>query len=112
MKRGQNQRFKVLLEVQQHELRLSIEHQQRSAQRSELEPDVIDHATSVYYNESLLQRRSREHGLLRMVEAALGRIQDGSFGQCLSCKKEIDDKRLQAVPWTRYCLHCQEDAER
>ena len=60
----------------------------------------------------MLQRGNREHGLLRMVEAALRRIQDGSFGRCLSCGNEIDVKRLQFVPWTRYCIQCQEHSER
>ena len=43
-----------------------------------------------------------------MVQSAMGRIRDGSFGQCLSCGKEIDAKRLHAVPWTRYSIQCQE----
>ena len=112
MELRQIQRLKGMLEDRQRELRLSIEHQHRSARRAELEPDVVDGATSNYEKESLLRQSNREHGLLQMVEAALGRIQGGSFGQCQSCGKEIDEKRLQAVPWTRYCIHCQEDFER
>ncbi|MGA7769618.1 MAG: TraR/DksA family transcriptional regulator [Candidatus Sulfotelmatobacter sp.] len=47
-----------------------------------------------------------------MVEEALRRVHDGSFGQCLSCGNEINPKRLEAVPWTRYCIACQEKIER
>jgi DnaK suppressor protein len=50
--------------------------------------------------------------LLQAVESALGRIRDGSFGQCLSCGNEIGGARLEAVPWTPYCIQCQEDFER
>jgi len=50
--------------------------------------------------------------LLRAVEAALGRIREGNFGQCLSCGNEIGGARLEAVPWTPYCIQCQEDFER
>jgi DnaK suppressor protein len=112
MGRPQIQQLKTLLEVRQHELRLSIEDQQRLARRAELKPDAIDQATSRYEEESLLHRSNREQGLLRMIESALGRIQDGSFGQCLCCGKDIDEKRLGAVPWTRHCTQCQEDLER
>lgn len=108
----QMQRFKTLLEIRQDELRLSIEHQLQYARRAEPEPDTLDQATTGYDKESSLQRSNTEQHLLRMVDSALGRIWDGSFGQCLSCGNEIDGRRLQAVPWTRYCIQCQENFER
>jgi DnaK suppressor protein len=45
------------------------------------------------------------------VEEALGRIRNGTFGQCIQCDEEMQQKRLEAVPWTRYCLTCQEKQE-
>ncbi len=100
----QIQRFKMLLEVRRQELCVSIEHQLRYVGRAEPEPDAMDRATSGYEKESLLERRNQEKQLLRMVEAALSRIREGSFGQCVSCRSEIDRRRLEAVPWTQYCL--------
>ena len=47
-------------------------------------------------------------GLLLLVEAALGRISNGSFGECLHCGQDISANRLTAVPWSRYCITCQE----
>ena len=47
-----------------------------------------------------------------MVESALDRIRQGSFGQCISCGEDINTKRLEAVPWTRYCIACQEKLEK
>lgn len=53
----------------------------------------------------------RNTQLLREVGAALERLADGTFGVCERCECEIPEKRLGAVPWTRYCVHCQEAAE-
>jgi DnaK suppressor protein len=111
MDRQQIQRLKTRLELHRQELRLSIEHQWQYARKAEPEPDVLDQATSSYDKESVL-KRSNEEQLLGMIESALRRIPDGSFGQCQSCGKEIDGRRLAAVPWTRYCIQCQEDFER
>jgi DnaK suppressor protein len=43
-----------------------------------------------------------------MIGAALGRIDDGTYGECLNCGQEIGPKRLEAIPWARYCITCQE----
>ena len=45
---------------------------------------------------------------LRMVEEALDRLESGDYGVCLSCEEPIAPKRLQAIPWARYCVTCQE----
>ena len=49
---------------------------------------------------------------LRDARAALGRIQDGSFGICQRCDEDIHPKRLAAVPWAAFCIHCQEAVDR
>jgi hypothetical protein len=49
-----------------------------------------------------------DYGQLRLVEEALDRVQSGDFGVCLACEQPIPPKRLQAVPWARYCVPCQE----
>jgi DnaK suppressor protein len=112
MNTQQMQQFRTLLEVRQHELRLSIEHHQRDARGVEPESDTVDQAASGSEKESLLQRSSREQQLLRAIDSALGRIRDGTYGKCLSCGKQIDGMRLAAVPWTPYCVPCEEDFER
>jgi len=45
------------------------------------------------------------------VTPLLARIREGSFGECSHCGKEINAKRLEAVPWTRHCIECQEKLE-
>ena len=46
-----------------------------------------------------------------MVDKALARLHEGNFGECIHCGKEINAKRLEAVPWTRHCIECQEKLE-
>lgn len=50
----------------------------------------------------------REGKSLAQIRSALQRIEDGDFGVCLECEEPISPKRLAAVPWASYCLHCQE----
>lgn len=54
----------------------------------------------------------RDCSQLRNARAALGRIQDGSFGICQRCDENIHPKRLAAVPWAAFCIHCQEAIDR
>ena len=62
--------------------------------------------------ELAIRNLDRESSLLRNVRGALGRIADGSYGICLHCEEEIKPKRLDAVPWTKFCIRCQEAADR
>jgi DnaK suppressor protein len=54
--------------------------------------------------------RALERGTktLMQIDAALKRIDNGEFGICLECEEPISPKRLAALPWAGYCLHCQE----
>ena len=54
----------------------------------------------------------REFNQLRNVVAAIGRIEEGSFGTCQECEEDIHPKRLAAVPWAAFCIQCQEAADR
>ena len=56
-----------------------------------------------------LNRNSIDVMLLREIQEALGRIDDGSYGLCLECDEEISKKRLEAIPWARHCITCQEE---
>jgi DnaK suppressor protein len=53
----------------------------------------------------------RETTLLREVEAALHRVNDGSFGTCLDCESAISVKRLVALPWASRCIRCEDVAD-
>jgi DnaK suppressor protein len=70
--------------------------------------DEGDRANASQAKEMTWLRTSQERGLLEMINAALSRINDGTFGECEHCGQEIGLKRLTAIPWTRYCITCQE----
>jgi DnaK suppressor protein len=54
----------------------------------------------------------REFHQLRSTRAAIKRIHEGSYGKCCQCDEDIQLKRLAAVPWTLFCLQCQEAFDR
>jgi len=74
--------------------------------------DIADRAASSYTKEFLFHQSNNERQTLQMVENALSRIREGTFGECVSCGNEINPKRLEAVPWTRHCIECQEKLEK
>jgi DnaK suppressor protein len=55
-----------------------------------------------------LNRNTIDMKLLREISDALLRIGQGSYGVCMECDEPISQKRLDAVPWARYCVTCQE----
>ena len=74
--------------------------------------DTGDQSIGSVAKESLFQQTSQRRRLVRMIEAALRRIGEGTYGKCVACAGDIPRKRLEALPWTDCCLRCQEIAER
>ena|SRR5579872_2429958 len=70
--------------------------------------DTADEADRCYTKESLFQQSSSAHDLLILVKAALRRDEEGEFGVCVECGEAVQAKRLEAVPWARHCVRCQE----
>jgi DnaK suppressor protein len=64
-------------------------------------------ASQVFAQQRDLALRDKADKELKLVEAALGRIEDGTFGRCLRCAQEIAAGRLEALPWAAYCIACQ-----
>ncbi len=107
--------FKKRLETRQQELRRTVTRTQadgRLADEDTAAADIADRAASSYTKEFLFSQSNNDRQLLMMVDGALARIREGSFGECISCGKEINAKRLEAVPWTRHCIECQEKLEK
>ena len=74
-------------------------------------PDEIDQASSEYAQSMVFRLRDREKFLLKKIEKALARIEDGSFGMCERCEEPISMKRLEARPVTTLCIRCKEEQE-
>jgi DnaK suppressor protein len=106
--------FKKKLEARQHDLRHAVSRNQQDGRSADDEAtqDIADRAASSYNKEFLFSQSNQDRQLLLLVDGALARLREGSFGECVSCGKEINAKRLEAVPWTRHCIECQEKAEK
>ncbi len=113
MEKKRLETFKKRLEERQQELRRNVSRSEQDGRAADIEStqDIADRAASSYNKEFLFHQSNSERQLLQMVEGALSRIREGTFGQCISCGSEINPKRLEAVPWTRHCIACQEKLE-
>ncbi len=108
------EQFKKRLEQRQQELRRTLSRNVqdgRAADSEDIAQDIADKAANSYTKEFLFSQSSNDRALLARVEEALARIRDGSFGECINCGNELNPKRLDAVPWARYCISCQEKIE-
>ncbi|HWS16731.1 MAG TPA: TraR/DksA family transcriptional regulator [Candidatus Elarobacter sp.] len=106
--------FKKRLEERQQALRKAVVRTEEDGRIADQDTaqDIADRAASSYTKEFLFSQSNNDRQLLAMVETALQRIREGAFGECVSCGNEINAKRLEAVPWTRYCIECQEKLEK
>jgi DnaK suppressor protein len=73
--------------------------------------DPGDQAVASYQKELLFSQGNSGHEQLQLVRQALIRLNDGTFGECQHCGETIGVKRLEALPWTPYCIACQEKFE-
>ena len=105
--------FRKRLEERQQALRKAVSRTEEDGRVADQDTaqDIADRAASSYTKEFLFSVSNNDRQLLQMVENALQRIREGSFGECVNCGAEINAKRLEAVPWTRYCIECQEKME-
>src|SRR5216684_6120228 len=74
--------------------------------------DEMDQAGLSVEREFAVLGLNRRSELLRNIEAALRRVEDGTFGTCANCEETIGRNRLVAVPWTPFCIRCQEVVDR
>jgi DnaK suppressor protein len=103
-------KFRSVLAARRMDLASAIG--QREDLTIDTSPDELDRIQHAAVREMAIDNLARESSRLRDVDAALRRIDTGSFGICLDCEQDINLKRLRAVPWARYCIACQEVAER
>lgn len=74
-------------------------------------PDPVDLAVRNYSKNVMLAVSENESRQLVLVDEALLRVEDEEYGFCQNCEKAINQKRLAAIPWARYCLDCQQLVE-
>ena len=89
----------------------SLEHDARDSGEAEVR-DSIDDATSSQGTSEALQEDVLLSQTLTQVRDALMRIEDGTYGKCIACGRQIEAARLEAVPWAAYCLEDQEKQDK
>ena len=70
--------------------------------------DMADRATSAYTKEFAYSLSESDRKVLILIEEALSRLDTGTYGTCVHCSQPVQEKRIEAVPWARHCLDCQE----
>src|ERR1044071_6366070 len=110
MNKTELNKYKAGLETKQMELSAGLRNRDDIA--IEKPPDALDEVQLAGERELGIRNLDRESNLLRNVKGALARMADGSYGVCLHCEEEIKTKRLEAVPWAKFCIRCQEAADR
>ncbi|MBL8229765.1 MAG: TraR/DksA family transcriptional regulator [Bryobacterales bacterium] len=110
MNKNEVTKYKNMLETKRLELEAVVSN--RDAIAIEKSADALDEVQHAAERELAIRNLDRESTLLRNVRAALRRIHDESYGVCVHCEEDISPKRLVAVPWTPYCIRCQEIADR
>jgi DnaK suppressor protein len=114
MDKNRRARYQRRLEQEYADLQALLsttEHAGRNADE-QVPEDAAEKAANSYAKEFLFRQSDSERSHLHLVEEALTRVRSQGFGLCQSCHDPIDQKRLDAVPWARFCRSCQEQEER
>jgi len=102
--------YRKVLETKAEEIRRSMSAQKAAQVVSRLDVPSDEGDLSQQHHEEwiFLNRNTIDMKLLREIGDALRRIDNDSYGVCAECGEPISAKRLDAVPWARYCVSCQE----
>jgi DnaK suppressor protein len=105
--------YKKRLLARRDELLKAIARTEEEGRQADEDPtvDLADKAANSYTKEFLFGQTTTDRSLLQLVNEALERIKSTEFGLCANCHEEIQQKRLEAVPWAKHCVACQEKLE-
>lgn len=114
MNKRQLERYRKLLTAKREELLQLVKAARTSEQEGGVKdaPDLGDRALSTVIRDLSYQLTVGERQLVRRIDDALDRIESKEFGSCLECGKKVQPGRLDAVPWARHCIECQELQDR
>lgn len=114
MDKRKSEAYRKRLVAKQEELQRLVsksEHDGREADE-EATQDPADKAASSYTKEFLFHQSDDNRRILQLVYEALDRLKNGGYGHCVACHDEVQPKRLEAVPWARHCIECQEKQDK
>lgn len=113
MDKRKSEAFKKKLVAKQEELLRLVTKSEQDGREADEEAtqDIADKAANSYTKEFLFHQSDDNRRILQLVNEALERIEASSYGLCVACQEEVQAKRLEAVPWARHCIECQEKQE-
>ena len=105
--------YKKRLLARREELLRNIARTEEEGRSADDDPtvDLADKAANSYTKEFLFGQTNQDRSMLALIDEALARIRENTYGLCVHCQEELQQKRLEAVPWARHCLPCQEKQE-
>ena len=109
MHEAELQHFKGTIQRMMKELERPL--RRREAIVVEHSADTLDQVENAANRDLAAVQLELHSSRLRELRAARERIEDGTYGLCLECESEISARRLNAVPWTCYCIDCQHTME-
>jgi len=106
--------YKKKLLARREDLLKTIARTEEEGRQADDDPtvDLADKAANSYTKEFLFGMTNTDRTLLNQIDVALKRIAEEEYGHCMNCEEEMQQKRLEAVPWARHCINCQEKAEK
>ena len=105
--------YKKKLQARREELLKTIARTEEEGRTADDDPtvDLADKAANSYTKEFLFGQTNTDRSVLQLIEEALVRIKGNKYGTCVECAEELQQKRLEAVPWARHCVSCAEKHE-
>jgi DnaK suppressor protein len=105
--------YKKKLTTRREELMKTIARTEEEGRQADDDPtvDLADKAANSYTKEFLFGMTNTDRTILNMIDEALKRIKANEYGVCGNCQEEMQTKRLEAVPWAKNCISCQEKIE-
>jgi len=106
--------YRKRLVQKQEELQRLVSKSEQDGREADEEAtqDIADKAANSYTKEFLFHQSDDNRRMLQLVNEALERLKNGSYGLCVACHEGVEVKRLEAVPWARHCIECQEKQEK
>jgi DnaK suppressor protein len=101
-------KYRDILEKKKEELLAATPARTPAAEPGSKSGDWIDQSSQESDLHVRLALKQTDAKLLRAIEEAIHRIEQGTFGICMDCENVIPAVRLDAVPWTRVCVECKE----
>ena len=113
-------RFRTLLEEERGRVKAAIDNihaehpgsmSEESGEDAVYDNHLADTATETYDRELDYTLEENSEHVLSEIEAALRRIEEGTYGRCTNCGRQIPEERLEARPYATLCIDCQRQRE-